>query len=104
MVQKGLRRKPDERFPEAVQFFKAENFADAQKICLKVLKDHPNHGDTLHSIGLVQARGGDFKTAIEFLSHATKSDGLNVGYHFTLGEVLAAAGDLDEAIRSFSRA
>ena len=103
-MQKGLRGKLGENFLEAVQFFQAGNFSDAENICRKLLKRHPNHGDTLNLIGLVLTRGGDFKAAIEFLRCATKSNGLNVGYHFTLGEVFAAAGNLDGAIDSFSKA
>jgi tetratricopeptide (TPR) repeat protein len=103
-MQKGRMGKPEKRFYEAVQFFQAGNFADAEKICRKVLTRRPNHGDTLNLIGLVRARGGDFKTAIEFLRRATKSNELNVGYHFTLGEVLAATGDLGGAKVSFKQA
>jgi len=65
---------------------------------------YPNHSDTLNLIGLVQARGGNFKTAIKFLRRATRGDGLNVKYHFTLGEVLVAAGFMDEAAGTFNHA
>jgi len=95
-MQKELRGSLEERFLEAVRFFRAGNFVDAENLCRKILSNHPSHGDTLNLIGL-KARGGYFKTAIDFLRRATKSDGLNVGYHFTLGEVLVAAGDFDGA-------
>jgi hypothetical protein len=65
-MQKELRGSLEERFLEAVWVFLAGNFVDAENICRKILSNHPSHGDTLNLIDLIQARGGDFKTAIDF--------------------------------------
>lgn len=78
-MQKELRGSLEERFLEAARFFRAGNFVDAENLCRKILSNHPSHSDTLNLTGLIQARGGYFKTAIDFLRRATKSDGLNVG-------------------------
>lgn len=100
-MQKRLRGNPDVNFPKAVRSFQAGNFAEAKRTCQKILSHHSDHGDTLNLMGLTRARTGDFKVAITFLKRAVKSDGRNVGYHFTLGEVLLATGDLSGAKEAF---
>ena len=50
------------------------NHADAERCCREALAQNPDHAATLHLMGLLSLEHRQYDHAVEWLSHAIRSD------------------------------
>ena len=67
------------------------------------LKENPDNGAALVGSGLLAERDGDFRFAVEQISHAIKVEPTDVGY-LLLGQALRRAGHTTEADEAYAQA
>ncbi len=86
----------------ANQFLQNADYAQAKKICLKVMKQTPNSPQILHCLGLVYFKENDFESAITLLRRAVKlTNDLNLQQ--SLASAYYKNGDLNKAERTLQR-
>lgn len=89
---------------EAVRMAQAGRIADASQLCEQVLQRHPAHAPALALAGALALHRGDIAGALRRLSAAVGIDARNPGTQTSLGDALAAAGRLDDAVTAYRRA
>ena len=87
----------------AGRYEKAGRLIEAESICRQILATHPDHPNTLHLLGSLMLRRGDFGGALEALQRAPVLEG-NPIYDRHLGIAFAALGRNEDAIGAFTRA
>ncbi len=80
------------------------DLARARGLYLEVLRLVPDHADTLHLLGTLEAQGGHYYNAERVLRKAVARQPANAAFLTTLGRVQKQAGKLDAAIASLDRA
>lgn len=88
----------------ALNYHKAGELERAADIYRRVLKQLPNHADSLHLLGVVNHQLGRHEDAVTLMRRAVASGAANAACHNNLGEALRALGRLDEAIDQYRAA
>ncbi len=96
------RRKPD--MLAAMPHDDAGMQAEAERLRREVLAKQPNDLETIHRLGSIAYRRGQYRRAAEFLGAAVAVERDNALYHFELGQALEALGRPDDAILSYRSA
>jgi protein O-GlcNAc transferase len=85
----------------ALQHHRSGRFAQAEDACRQALAVEPNNVDVLHFSGVLAFERRDYSRAQEFIRLALAQDAGNAAAHNDLGNVFAAQGRPDEAMRSY---
>lgn len=91
-------------FNKAIEFQKAGNPAEAEKLYFQVLQQTPDHPDALHLLGLLYSQYKEAKRAEEYLQRAVEVFPDSEVYQTSLGQLFASMGDTDRAIKCFEEA
>ena len=91
-------------FNTALVHQRAGRAAEAERICLEILKVSPGHAQALHLLGLVEFQNGRLDAAIERIRMAIARDGRDPAFHHNLGNILRARDRPAEAMRCYERA
>jgi tetratricopeptide (TPR) repeat protein len=94
----------DGTFREALAHHQGGRLADAERLYRSILKAEPNHFDSLHLLGVVQAQSGRPGEALRHLDAAVKIDPRAVPVLNNRGNILKDLGRLDEAVASYDAA
>jgi predicted TPR repeat methyltransferase len=94
----------DDPFALAVQYFRAGQFAEADRVCREVLARDPGHFHALTMFGLLAMRAGRNDIAVDVFEQALAVNEGDSDCHFNRGYALAAIGRIDEAARHLTRA
>jgi tetratricopeptide (TPR) repeat protein/2-polyprenyl-3-methyl-5-hydroxy-6-metoxy-1,4-benzoquinol methylase len=111
MNRKDGRAAPHERsagatsalFEAAVQRHRVGQFAEAEALYRQVLANNPDHGDSLHLLGVLAHQVGRSDAAIDLIGRAIAQDGSLPEPHYNIGLAFAALGRLDDAIAHFTQ-
>lgn len=87
-------------FGQAVALFRNRRYAEAQALCLELLKQQPEQAPVLHLLGLIFADQGDTVQALGCLEQALKLDSGNAALLGAHALVLFRAWRLEEAERA----
>jgi tetratricopeptide (TPR) repeat protein len=104
MTQDTATRSPQNLLREAFQFFDKGNLPDALKIAQSLRKEHPNHPDVLHLLGLISLKGGAFGQAEQFIRLAISVLPDQPVYQVNLGNALMQQGKKAEARAVYDKA
>ena len=77
---------------------------DAEEIYQRVLRSHPGNSDALHLLGLVAYQRGDYQTAVDLMTRASKISPSIAFIHNNLGLAWHELGKIDKAINCYRRA
>lgn len=88
----------------AVAHYQAGDLLQAVRVFCQVLQVHPDHADTLLSLGIIQLQLGYREQAIELLTRVLTVEPEYVEAHFNLGNALLSQGKLAEAAGCYRRA
>ncbi|MCB1077786.1 MAG: tetratricopeptide repeat protein [Verrucomicrobiae bacterium] len=94
----------EEAIHHALALHQAGQLSDAQVSYEAILKEHPDHPEALHLIGLVLHQQGDHARAAEVLRRAAELQPGNSAYHYNAGVVLQKLGQDPEAEAAYRRA
>lgn len=98
------RPRREELFRKALQLHQHGRIREARELYLDLLKDDPQHWDSLHLLGLTYVQGGEAETGI---AHIRKAIELNPGFaeaHYNLGNALLTLQQPERALSSFDHA
>lgn len=88
----------------AAQRVQQGEFVQAEGAFREILKQHPDHPETLHQLGLLYHRMGKYTQAESCLRKAATGGGGNAAYCNNLGVVLRAAGKNEDAMEAYRQA
>lgn len=94
----------EERLLAAKQQYREGNIAEADAICLEILKYDPEHADATHMVGVVNLGRGQLSEAEKWIRQAIALDDKQVAYHSNLGNVLGTQNRTEEAYECFKQA
>lgn len=103
----GLPSVPQELMDQARQAkedFERGNFADSEKIYVRMLSKAPNNVYVLSNLGVVRFRAGKLKLAEEAFRKAIAVSPEDAFSHCTLGIVLYSMNKYDDAVNSLTKA
>jgi tetratricopeptide (TPR) repeat protein len=72
---------------------------DARKLLLQALVVAPEHGASLHALGLLEARNSNTEKALEYLGRAAAVETIGARHRFVYAIALHDLGKPDEAIK-----
>jgi len=87
-----------------VGYYQAGNLAQAEAICLRILRQHPDHADALNLLGVIAAQTGENELAVELINRAIASNPRAPQFYNNLGNALKSLGRLDRAVDCFNKA
>lgn len=88
----------------AVNHHKTGELERAADIYRRILKQLPQHADSLHLLGVVNHQLGRHEDAVLLIRRAIATGTANPAYHNNLGEALRSLGRMDEAIDQYRAA
>jgi predicted O-linked N-acetylglucosamine transferase (SPINDLY family) len=94
----------DETLRLAVGHHQAGRLAEAKRMYLEVLAQHPDNADVLHLLGIMAMQGGQTDQALGWLRQAIAIKPSVANYQNTLGCLLRDKGQIDEAIGALRQA
>ena len=89
---------------QAIREHKVGNFAQAEKIYQRIIRQDPRHAEALNLFGALAVQIGKPDVAIDYIGRALRLDGANPVFHYNLALGHQAAGDRDAAIASYRQA
>ncbi len=97
------RAAPAEALAQAIALLRAERIEEAEPALLALLRRWPDEPNALHYLGVLRHTQGRVNEALELIHHSLTLAGSNIGAWNNLGNVLLAAGRVDEATRAYER-
>jgi tetratricopeptide (TPR) repeat protein len=94
---------PDALYEAGVRHMQAGRHLDAQICCERVLAINTSHADTLHLMGLLSHRAGQYDLAVEWITRAIREDP-KPQYLGNLGTMLLRQERHEEALKVFDKA
>lgn len=88
---------------QAIQLHQNNQSEEASKLYWQILAEDPDHPDALHLAALLAYDGNRLSVAWELVTHAIRVSPEHPYYGNTLGLVLEAQGQTDEAIAEFEK-
>jgi len=92
------------RFHDAVARHRTGELDEAQGLYESILRDQPDHADSLHMLGLVALEKGHYEDAKRFIGDAVGIDEANAFYQNNLGETRRVLGEFKEAAECYRKA
>lgn len=75
-----------------------------EQLCRIVVANNPNHGDSIHLLGVLAIKAGRHDEAVELIRRALSIDPNSATYHSNLGAALHKLGQLDAAAAEYREA
>ncbi|HEY9836969.1 MAG TPA: tetratricopeptide repeat protein, partial [Vampirovibrionales bacterium] len=91
-------------FALARQDYEAGNFAEAQRRCRVLLRQHPNQAQGWQLLGAIAHQGGKINTAVGYYKQAIVADSRYLPAYINLGAALRSLGRTSEAISYLAQA
>ena len=85
-------------------YFQEKEYAKAKECLVQVLEAHPDHFEAIFLMGLIQQRKGHFQEALTTLEMAVGLKKNSSAAHASLGSLLAAVGQRQQAIKHLNTA
>ena len=85
-------------------YFQEKEYAKAKECLVQVLEAHPDHFEAIFLMGLIQQRKGHFQQALTTLEMAVGLKKNSSAAHASLGSLLAAVGQRQQAIKHLNTA
>jgi len=85
-------------------YFQEKEYAKSKECLAQVLEAHPDHFEAIFLMGLIQQRKGHFQEALTTLEMAVGLKKNSSAAHASLGSLLAAVGQRQQAIKHFNTA
>ncbi len=104
MNQKTVDRSPQEMLRDAFQLFDEGKLREALALAQALRRDHPNHPDILHLLGLISLKGRAPEQAEKFIRLALSLAPDKVFFHVNLGNALRQQGKNDAARAAYAKA
>jgi Tfp pilus assembly protein PilF len=90
-----------ELFESAVRYYESGDWDRANHACVKILKDHPEHADALHLMGLLLMQLERYNLAMQSFEKAIQQKPDDPFLHYNLGNALREDGQNERAIPCF---
>lgn len=91
-------------FAGALSAIKGGRYQDAERVLLRLTREHPELSGPYANLGIVYYRLGKLPEAVESLNKAIELNPDRAAYHNQLGIVYRQSGQLDKARESYARA
>ncbi len=88
----------------AVQYYRAGDMEQAERLCRKLLQSEPNHPEAYHLLGAIAYQRKQYDVAVELISTAIAGNQRIPQFYNTLGVALRAIGKFQEAIAAYQQA
>jgi tetratricopeptide (TPR) repeat protein len=85
-------------FQTALDEFISGNLNQAENICRKILRSHPDNADVLHLIGIIFFEQGNYEMAITHIKKSIRLNKENADAYYNLGNAYVGKGLFDEAL------
>lgn len=89
-------------FKEAAEAFNTRELDESEKLCKRILEDHPNHSDANNLLGSILLHKREFKQAREFFAIAQKAEPNNSYIAFNIAEIDFVTKDWEKAKERFT--
>ena len=90
--------------PRALTHHRGGRLPEAEGIYRQILAQEPNHAPALQFLGVIAFQTAHHDQALQLIRRAMSLQPEQASYHSNLGMVLAAKGELVDAIAAFSAA
>lgn len=94
----------DEIVHRALALHNSGRLGEATDLYRKILRQHPDHADALHLLGLAVRQAGELEIAAVLIGRAIRQCPPVASYHCSLGEVLKDQGMLEGALAALDEA
>ncbi len=94
----------EDKLDAAQLYHRAGNLPQAEEMYREILRDHPNHPEAYHLMGLIALQVGQPSVAKEFMQVAISLDGENAKYRANLGAVHFSLQEFEEAEAAYREA
>ena len=88
----------------AISFHQKGKLAEAERLCLEILKIKPGHSDAQHMLGILRYQQGRNTEALELIAAALLTNPHAAGALLNFGNVLKALQRHEEALASYDKA
>ncbi len=85
----------------ALQHHQEDRLDEAESIYRQILKQDPNHSNTLYYLATLAHQKGHHQTAVELVTKAVSNNGKEPKYYFLLGRIFHTLSLLNDAIKSY---
>ena len=92
------------KFNQALVLHDKGQLLKAQVLCEEILREQPDHFDSLHLLGVISYKNKRLQLAIDLMERAIKLNPNNADYCYNLGIVLHDLKQLDVAVASYDKA
>lgn len=104
-LESSLRDAPQGATLEAsLELLQQGRQSEAAEMCKAMLREQPDHFDTLYLAGMLHAQRGDFVGAKASIEQAIKLDAENADAYLNLGNVCRALGQHQQALSNYEKA
>lgn len=91
-------------FRQALSFHQRGDFAEARRLYKLILREHPEHFDTLHFLGVIEAQRGSHEKAEQLLRKALRINPDSAEAHSNLGNIQRDLRKYKDALTSYDKA
>jgi predicted O-linked N-acetylglucosamine transferase (SPINDLY family) len=91
-------------FKKALKYHQSGQLQKAREIYKKILSLNPDHGDSLHCLGVIENQVGNNDMALRLIGKAIQINSNEPIYHNNIGNVFKAQGNLKQALSSYQKA
>ncbi len=99
-----MTKNPDHAYKDALAAYNAGNLELTAQSCAAILHAHPTHFRSLHLLGVLAGRMGNWQAATRILTDATTINPANTEAHKNLGVAHLELRQLDQALAAFDTA
>ena len=92
------------KFDQALALHDKGQLLKAQTLCEEILREQPDHFDSLHLLGVISYKNKRLQLAVDLMERAIKLNPNNADYCYNLGIVLYDLKQLDAAVASYDKA
>jgi predicted O-linked N-acetylglucosamine transferase (SPINDLY family) len=92
------------KFNQALELHDKGRLLKAQALCEEILREQPDHFDSLHLLGVISYKNKRLQLAIDLMERAIKLNPNNADYYYNRGIALHDFKQLDEAVASYDKA
>ena len=94
---------PTHGMEAAARYYRAKDYAEAERCCREIIAEDPRHFDALHLLGVLQLDHGAYADAIDWLTRAAELLPDNARVHYHLGNAFLEQKHYEEAEAAFRR-
>lgn len=94
----------DQTFTSALQDHQAGRLAEAEQAYRQILRQQPEHSDSLHLLGVIAFQTGNLEPALALIQRAVALRPDGAIYRSNLGQVLERLGRIEDAARAYEAA